>query len=245
MREALESLRRRRAGVLLLNLAYFLALLAVGALAFFGSPAAWALIAVCVAAYLLAVRPATRRYTAAARGAILEHAVCAGVADFQYSPGEGVPAGAVRASGLLADNSGKAFMSREHVTGRAEGLELELADVTFPIVEDGRNAMFSGSCVLLRCPGAELPDVTVQKGELEGLGLPGAQTRLLEELGALIPGSLYLRAEGERLTLLLRGRFLGFRINPLMRINEATLGVNPFPELAQALRLARLMRRRS
>ena len=43
----------------------------------------------------------------------------------------------------------------------------------------------------------------------------------------------------------LRGRFLGFRINPLMRINEATLGVNPFPELAQALRLARLMRRRS
>ena len=47
------------------------------------------------------------------------------------------------------------------------------------------------------------------------------------------------------LPLLLRGRFLGFRINPLMRINEATLGVNPFPELAQALRLARLMRRRS
>lgn len=64
---------------------------------------------------------------------------------------------------------------------------------------------------------------------------------LVESLGELIPGSLYLKAGGETLTLLLRGRFLGFRVNPLVQISEQTLGANPFPELRQAMQLARLM----
>ena len=76
----------------------------------------------------------------------------------------------------------------------------------------------------------------------KALKLPKQQMELVEKLGELIPGSLYLKAGGETLTLLLRGRFLGFRVNPLMQISEQTLGANPFPELGQVIQLARLMR---
>lgn len=241
----MEALRRRRRGVILLNLGYFLVLLAVGAAVFLkgaGPAAAYGLIALCIAAYLLGVRPATRRYTGAVREAVLEHAVCRGLEDFRHSHKEGIPSRAVRDSGLLADNSGKGFVSREHITGHSGGMELELADVAFPIVEEGRNSMFNGSCLCLRWPGADFPAVTVRRGELEGLRLPKAQLELLDELGSLIPGSLYLRGGGESLTVLLRGRFLGFPVNPLMPITEASLSANPFPEVERLMALARQMR---
>ena len=73
MGNVMVPLRRRRTGILLLNLGYFLGLLALGTLVFLagsGPAAAYLLIAFCVAAYLLAVRPVTRRYTAALREAM-------------------------------------------------------------------------------------------------------------------------------------------------------------------------------
>lgn len=101
-------------------------------------------------------------------------------------------------------------------------------------------SMFNGACIHLRWPGAAFPAVTVRQGELEGL--PPSQREPLEELGALIPGSLYLQAAGDTLTVLLRGRFLGFPLNPLMPLTEKTLAVNPFPDLEKTLAFARAMR---
>lgn len=245
MKEALESLRRRRTGIILLNLGYFLALLAAGTLAFLrgAAPAVvYPMFAACIAAYLLAVRPATRRYAAAVREAILRHTVCRGIENFRHVPKEGLSAGVIQDSGLLADNSAKGFFSREHITGQSGELELELADVAFPIVEEGRNHMFNGACIQLRWPGAAFPAVSVRRGELSHLRLPKAQMNLLEELGSLIPGSLYLLAAEETLTVLLRGRFLGFSVNPLMPLTEARLAQNPFPELERTVALARLMK---
>jgi len=39
--------------------------------------------------------------------------------------------------------------------------------------------------------------------------------------------------------VILRGRFLGFKINPLMDVTENTLSKDPLPELGQILKLAR------
>lgn len=239
----MESLRRMRTGVILLNLGYFLLLLAAGVAVLLNDvgPAVWGLAFLCLAAYLLGVRPVTRRHTGAVREAVLEHAVCQELEDFCYSRKDGISPQAVQDSGLLRDNSGRAFVSREHITGHCGGMELELADVAFPIVEEGQNCMFNGACLCLRWPGADFPEVTVRAGNLEDLRLPKAQMELLTELGSLIPGSLYLKGAGEELTVLLRGRFLGFPVNPLTPA-EAILSANPFPEVSRLIALARLMR---
>lgn len=241
----MESLRRRRRRIILLSLGYFLGLLAVGVAVFLkdaGPAAAYGLIALCVAVYLLLVRPAVRRYTKAVREAVLEYVVCRDLEGFRYSHKEGISPRVVRDSGLLADNSEKAFVSREHITGHRDGMELELADVAFPIVEESQNSMFNGACLCLHWPGADFPAVEVRQGKLEGLRLPKNQMELLEDLGALIPGSLYLRAGGESITVLLRGRFLGSPVNPLMPVTEKSMAVNPFPEAGQLMTLAGLMR---
>lgn len=243
MAESLTALRRRHTGVLLLNLLYFLTLLALGILFFlkgFGGVAAYALAALCAAGYLLLVRPARNRYIAAVREAILRHTVCAGLDGLAYQPKGGVAAEDVQASELFSISHLDAFMSREHITGQAGPVRVKLADVTFPIVENGLNAMFSGAFVELTWPGAALPEMTVRAGEPCGV-LPKRQLALVKELGELIPGSLYLQSGGGKLTLLLRGRFLGFPVNPLLPVNDRSLRANPFPELEQALRLIRLM----
>ena len=43
--------------------------------------------------------------------------------------------------------------------------------------------------------------------------------------------------------ILVRGRFLGFRINPLMQLTESTLNASPLPELKPLLELLRRMAR--
>lgn len=244
MTEAIQALRRQRVQMMLVNLVYFLALLTLGMLLFLtdavGSVLGYLLVAVCLGGYFLLVRPMSKRYVNAVREAVLRYSVCSVLTNFRHQVKEGVSAQTVRASGLVtasADN----FLSREHITGSCATMAVEMADVTFPIIEDGRNAMMSGAFVQITWPGAEFAPVTVKAGQLEELSLPKQQMALLEALGELIPGSLYLKAEGETLTLLLRGRFLSFHVNPLVQINEKTLGANPFPELEQAIKLARLM----
>lgn len=247
MAESLTALRRKHTRVLLLSLLYFLALLALGTAFFlknFGGAGAYILAALCAAGYLLLVRPAQKRYTGAVREAVLRHSVCAGLDGLDYQPKGGVAAEDVQASGLLAVIRPDAFVSREHITGRAGPVGVELADVTFPIAENGMNAMFSGAFVELTWPGAALPETAVRAGE-PAAALPKKQAALVEELGRLIPGSLYLHSGGGKLTLLLRGRFLGFPVNPLLPVSERTLRANPFPELEQALRLIRLMERKA
>lgn len=245
MAESLAALRRRHTGVLLLNLLYFLALLALGILFFlkgFGGMAAYVLAALCVVGYLFLVRPMQKRYVSAVREAILRHTVCAGLDGLTYQPKGGVTAEDVQAAELFSIIRSNAFISREHITGQAGPVRVELADVTFPIVENGLNAMFSGAFVELTWPGTVLPEMTVRANET-GTTLPKQQMALVQELGELIPGSLYLQSGGEKLTLLLRGRFLGFPVNPLLPVSRRILQANPFPELEQALRLVRLMRR--
>lgn len=244
MEDALRTLKKKRLGMMLLNLAYFVALLLLGVAVFLKNAGGtgYLLIGLCLAAYLLAVRPVSRRYTAALREAILRHSVCGELEDFQYQPKSGVSWETVGGSGLISTSSEAAFISREHITGRCGTMAVELADVTFPIVEDSRNAMFSGAVLQLTWPEAGFAPATVRAGELEGLELPKQQLELVEQLGSLIPGSLYLQTREDRITVLLRGRFLGFPINPLTPVTEKTLEANVFPELRQALQLARLMR---
>ena len=245
MKEAVQTLKRQRVRMMLVNLAHFIVLLILGVLLFLknagGGAIGYLLIAACLAGYLLLVRPMSRRYTDAVRAAIIQYAVCGELTDCEHQPKSGTTAEKVRACGLVPP-SADTFMSREHVTGRCGTMSVEMADVTFPVIEDGHNAMFNGAFVQLVWPGANFAPITVKAGEWKALKLPKQQMELVEKLGELIPGSLYLKAGGETLTLLLRGRFLGFRVNPLMQIGEQTLGANPFPELGQAIQLARLMR---
>jgi len=241
MTDSVAALRRRRLGVLLLNLAYFLFLLAAGFLVFLRGvgKSGYLLAAACAAVYLLAVRPATKRYAAAVREAILRHTVCGDLEDLRYDPKGGVSPR--QAASVVKSSSDRTFVSREHISGRCGELSVELADVSFPILENRRNAIFNGAYVQITWPGAKFPAAAVDRGKLEELQLPKNQLECVRELGSLIPGSLYLRSEGQELRLLLRGRFLGFPLNPLMPINETSLSANPFPELKEAVRLARLM----
>lgn len=240
----LAALRRRRTTVLLLSLVYFVVLLALGVLFFLrgmGGVAAYVLAALCAAGYLLLVRPMRGRYTAAVREAVIRYTVCGGIEDLSYAPKGGIPTLYVRDVGLFEGIRPGAFMSREYVSGRSGPIRVEAADVTFPIVEEGRNAMFSGLLMDLTWPGASLPPAEIRGGDTGGVRLPGHQLAMVEALGELIPGSLYLRSSGERLTVLLRGRFLGIPINPLLPPDSRLLKTNPLPELDQAVRLVRLM----
>ena len=240
--ERLPALRQKRLAVFLVNLIYFAALLAVGVLAFLRSAAcAWVLALLCAAIYLLVVRPIVSRYKASLREAILALTVGRELTHYSYAPKSGVSGDRLESTGLVPAPL-QAMHSREHIQGRAGMMDVELADVTFPIRENNRNAMFSGCYLGVTCPGAAFPACRVEAGRTETAALPKKQRELLERLGGTIPGSLYLRMEGERLDILLRGRFLGFPINPLMPVTEKTLSADPLPELAEAIRLAQLCR---
>lgn len=245
MAGAMQDLSRKRLGVFALNLIYFLALLGLGVLLFLQGAleGAYWLVAACLVLYLLVVRPATKRYIRLVRREILESTLGQTLEDYQYEEKGGVTPRQVQDSGLVPTTSPKSFFSREHITGRQGDIQVEAADVTFPIQQGKLNAMFSGCYLCLTWPGAQLPDVTVRRGSVSELSLPLKQKQLLEEMCAFIPGNLYLHTHGQQAELLLRGRFLGFRINPLMPVSEPT--ESPLPELELALRLVRLMNSRS
>ena len=247
MTGTLATLRRKRTGVFLLNLVYFLALLGLGTLLFLrGQTAAvYILVAACVVLYLLVVRPVTKRYVAQVRSEILAHTVGALLEGYTYEPKSGVTARQVQDTGLVPTSSPKSFFSREHITGHQGPIQVEVADVTFPIREGNMNAMFSGCYLRLNWPGASLPALTIRQRVGDDQDLPFKQRALLEEISGFIPGNFYLKTEGETAEVLLRGRFLGFRINPLLPVSEQILRTSPLPELELLLRLVRLMDRKA
>lgn len=245
MSGTLQVLNRQRTRIFLVSLLYFAALLGIGVLVFLMNwgGAVYLLAVVCVVCYLFLLRPANRRYVGQVRREILRRTVGQDLEDYRYEPKAGVTAEQVQSSGLIATTQPKAFLSREHITGRLGGLELELADVTFPILENKLNAMFSGCYGRIRCPGAALLPLTVKAGKCTDGQLSGKNRLLLERACSYIPGSLYLRCRGDQMELLVRGRFLGFRINPLMQLTEPTLNASPLPELEPLLELVRRMAR--
>lgn len=247
MTGTLATLRRKRTGVFLLNLVYFLALLGLGVLLFLRGQtgAVYILVAVCVVLYLLVVRPMTKRYVGQVRSAILSGTLGSLLEGYAYDPKGGVTARQVQDTGLVPTSSPKSFFSREHVTGHQGPIQVEAADVTFPIREGRMNAMFSGCYLRLNWPGASLPALTVRQRVGDDQDLPFKQRALLEEIGGFIPGNFYLKTGGETAEVLLRGRFLGFRINPLLPLSEQILTTSPLPELELLLRLLRLMDRKA
>lgn len=246
MKEALASLKRQRLQMMLLNLAYFLLLLVAGAMIFLRGigPAGYGLAAGCLILYLLLVRPVSRKYTDRVRGEVLRFGSCAELEDFSHHPRQGLDREKLQDIPLVAQTGSQVFMSREYLTGSAGPIAAELADVTFPIWENGRNAMFSGSCIRLYVPGGNLPEISVESGDLAGLDLPAEPMKALERMNELIPGSLNLYAGGSTVTVLLRGRFLAFPVNPLSNITDKTLRSDMYPELKEALRLARWLNRK-
>ena len=243
MEATLAGLKRQRLRVLSANLVYFLALFALGVALFLRSRGGvlYGAVLMALAVYLLLVRPMTERYKRAIRRAILEYGVCDGLTDMTYEPKAGFTAEEFLASGLVNTVSGKAFLSREKVTGRRGEMNFAMADVTFPIRENGRNAMSSGLYIRLTRQGASFPDLTVRAGDTDGLPLPGKAAALLREMASFVPGNLYLRSENNALHVFFRGRFVAFPVNPLLNLSEKTLRANPLPEADQALRLALLL----
>ncbi len=242
MSSELAALQKKRLAMMLSNLLYFLVLLVLGYLLLIRGMGGKAYAAAAVlAVYLLLLRPMTNRYKTAVREAILRRTVCRGLTDVTYEPGKGVSAEEFLASGLVNTLSEKSFLSREKVTGRKNTCAVTMADVIFPIRENGLNAMSSGLYLRLVRPGAAFPELTVRAGQTDDLPLKGPALSLLEEMAAFIPGNLYMRAGADELHLFFRGRFVGFQVNPLMNITENTLRNDPIPELQQALRLSQML----
>ena len=243
MLETLTALKRKRTQILAANLGYFLVLLALSFFLFFRSRSIAVYVAglAALAVYLLLIRPMTGNYKKALRGAILRYGVCDGMTDFSYAPREGFKASDLITSGMVNTVSDKAFLSREKVTARRGALQLEMADVTFPIRERGLNAMSSGLFIRIFHPGASFPELMIRAGQLDDLPLEGKALSLLKEMASFVPGNLYLNTAGDVLYVFFRGRFAGFKLNPLLELTENTLRANPLPEADQSLRLAKIL----
>ena len=240
---AIKNLSRKRLIMMAANLLYFLALLIAGVALFLVGigPMGYMVAGILLAVYLLLVRPLNRRYIGCVRGAILTYAVCACLDQFEYSPKDGVDQAAVLSGGLGCSGSGRAFLSRELVRGQMGDIQVELADVTFPVVENGLNAMLSGCYIRITYPGIQFVPLWIEGEEMPEL--PKQEKKLIKQIGSMAANGLFLCIKGDRLELILRGRFLGYRINPLMPITERSITYNPLPELGWALQLVRLHKR--
>ena len=58
--------------------------------------------------------------------------------------------------------------------------------------------------------------------------LPKQEKKLIKQIGSMAANGLFLCIKGDRLELILRGRFLGYRINPLMPITERSIRITLF-----------------
>ena len=238
MKETVAKLKKARLTVLLANLAYFLVVLALGFLIFVKGRGGllYGLVAAALAAYLVLIRPLTARYKRTAREGLLRENVCREMSNFVYRPKEGFTAQEFQEAGLMAGDTGKAFLSRELVTARRGGFRLKMADVTFPVKKDGLNAMFNGLLLHITNDGVTFPELSLTSDESDA-PVQTAAKALLEQLR----GEFRLRAGPQGLYLLLRGRFVGFPVNPLLHITEKTMRAELLPEAACAVRLAQVL----
>ena len=167
MKETVAKLKKARLTVLLANLIYFLAVLALGFLIFVKGRGGllYGLVAAALAAYLALIRPLTVRYKRTAREGLLRENVCRGMSDFTYLPKAGFTAQEFQEAGLMAGDTGKAFLSRELVTTCQGGFRLKMADVTFPVRKDGLNAMFNGMLLHITGDSATFPELRLTSGE--------------------------------------------------------------------------------
>ena len=237
MKETVAKLKKARLTVLLANLIYFLAVLALGFLIFVKGRGGllYGLVAAALAAYLALIRPLTARYKRTARESLLRENVCRGMSDFTYLPKAGFTAREFQEAGLMAGDTGKAFLSRELVTARKGSFRLKMADVTFPVRKDGLNAMFNGLLLHITSDSAAFPEL--RRTSDDETDVPPAARALLEQL----PGEYSLRTGSQGLYLLLRGRFIGFPVNPLLHITEKTMETALLPEAAYGMRLAQVL----
>lgn len=236
--EALRGLQRQRVRILLINIAYFTALLAVSLFMLFKNAGQWIYlpIAALVLFYLFVDRPMLRGFIQAQRTAILRYGALNNLDKWSYEPKLGLSSDIIVNAGFINVIKNNSFLSRELIVGSKGQAEVGIADVTFPIVEGGLNKMFSGCLIHIRVPGADMADLDVKAGDVSSLSA-GREKKLVTKLGEFIPGSLYLHRKGEGMDVLLRGRFVGFQINPLGEIHESTLNSDPLPELKNALTL--------
>lgn len=237
MKETVAKLKKARLTVLLANLIYFLAVLALGFLIFVKGRGGllYGLVAAALAAYLALIRPLTARYKRTARESLLRENVCRGMSDFTYLPKAGFTAWEFQEAGLMAGDTGKAFLSRELVTARKGGFCLKMADVTFPVRKDGLNTMFNGLLLHITNDSAAFPEL--RRTSDDETDVPPVARALLEQL----PGEYSLRTGSRGLYLLLRGRFIGFPVNPLLHITERTMETALLPEAACGMRLAQVL----
>ena len=237
----LAVLRKKRIRMLLLNLAYFLVLLVIGIFLFLTGAGRWIYLpaAAAIVFYLLLVRPVRKNYENDLRTAILQHSVLDRLQEASYQRKEGLPSSYLIDAGFINVIDPRSYLSRERISGNAGRQQVEMADVVFPFRENGLNKMFNGCLIHIVNPGADYPELMVRGGDFSALS-PGREKKLIEKLGSYIPGSLSLHRAGDTLSILLRGRFIGFPINPLGEVNESTLNSDPLPEFGTALELARL-----
>lgn len=243
MGEILSELKKRRTILLLANIIYFLILLILGLFILVrGRRGIWYVaVAVTLLAYIFLIRPMISRYRQAIRREIIKNGVCREMEKTTYDPKAGFTVEEFRASGLVNTVSDKAFLSREKVSGRMGRLQFVMADVTFPIRENGRNAMSNGLYLKVTGENAEFPILTVRAGQTDNLQIQEKAASLLKEMTSFIPGNLYIQSQPHELHLFFRGRFVCFHVNPLMNITDNTLKTNPLPELQQSLQLAQAL----
>lgn len=239
MKDWLQKLRKERILVFGCGIAYFLVLLAAGTLVFLKDVAYDnALVAGCLGIYLLAVRPVLSHYQRLLRRAMLEIHLGKYLNQLIYEPKQGFSQKELEETGLTPVPL-KSYLSREKFRGKAGIFRVSAADVTFPFHNGNLNEMFNGCAVCLETDFGEFPPLRMEAGVWKA-GEPDSRTQALaEEIGSLVPGSLYLNTQGNRMSVILRGRFLGYRINPLMDVSERTLSADPLPELKKILALAR------
>ncbi len=240
----LEALQKKRKKMLLINLIYFIGLLLIGVSLFLTGAGRWIWVpaAAAVVFYLLLARPVKVNFERELRETILRRRVLSRLDEARYDRSEGISASHLTDAGFVNVINEKAYLSCEHICGKSGGMTVEMADVTFPIRENGLNKVFSGCLIHITAPGKDYAPLRVYGGNLdESSGSVTTREReLIKSLGSYIPGSLSLYREGQTLDVLLRGRFIGFPVNPLGEVRESTLQSDPLPELKTALELAAL-----
>ena len=234
-----KALQTRRVRMILTNLLYFIALLIIALIMFFKNAGQWIYVPVAalVIFYIFIDRPMLKGFEQDLRATILAHGVMKRLSDAVYAPKSGIESEYIVDAGFINVITTNGFLSRELITGRCGNISVKMADVTFPIRENGLNKMFSGCLIHLENPGAAFETLDVKAGDLSHIP-DGRERKLISKLGEFIPGSLYLHREKDTVDVLLRGRFIGFQINPLGEVHESTLMSDPLPELKQALLLA-------